>query len=62
MRLSGLSWGYGGEGPRGLQYVLEKLNFHQDTIRKVISTSWMDQTPGVKWRISCDVPPLNQVA
>jgi hypothetical protein len=62
MRLSGLSWGYGGEGPRGLQYVLEKLNFNQDIIGKVISTPWMDQKPGVKWRISCDVPPLNRVA
>ena len=59
MRLSGLSWGYGGEGPRGLQYVLERLNVSADSIRKVLSAPWTFDKVGIHWEINRQI---NQAA
>lgn len=55
MRLSGLSWGYGGEGPNGLRYVLQKLNVNEANIRKVLSNQW-EHTIGTKWDVWRYVP------
>ena len=52
MRLSGLSWGYGGEGPAGLRYVLERLNVSPDNIRKVLATPWTFDKVGIQWEIN----------
>jgi len=50
MRLSGLSWGYGGEGPSGLRYVLQKLDVNEGNIRKVLSNQW-EISVGTKWDV-----------
>ena len=55
MRLSGLSWGYDGEGPAGLRYVLEQLNIAPDNIRKVLSAPWTFDEVGVHWEINGQV-------
>ena len=55
MRLSGLSWGYDGEGPAGLRYVLEQLNIAPDNIRKVLSAPLTFDEVGVHWEINGQV-------
>ncbi len=51
MRLTGLGWGYSGEGPRGTTQVLQALNVPESEINRiqVIPHSW-DKT-GLTWEI-----------
>ena len=39
-RYSGFSWGYSGEGPRGLEKLLRLLNINQDEIKRVLDCPW----------------------
>lgn len=55
MRLSGLSWGYGGEGPAGLRYVLAKIGVNNNDIERVLRTSWDDcDKIGTKWLVEME--------
>lgn len=57
MRLMGLSWGYGGEGPRGLDYVLTKIGVNKNEIDRVLKTSWDDcDKIGTKWIVEMEYP------
>lgn len=57
MRLSGLSWGYGGEGPAGLRYVLAKIGVSNNEIDRVLRTSWDDSDKiGTKWLVEMEYP------
>ena len=50
-RFGGFSWGYGGEGPRGLQQLLIKLGVESTTIEKVVyNTPWTEEIKE-HWRI-----------
>ena len=40
MRLSGLSWGYSGEGPRGLKQILEQIEVPAVTISTILTIKW----------------------
>jgi hypothetical protein len=40
MRIEGFAWGYAGEGPRGLKFILEKLNVPADAIVNILATDW----------------------
>lgn len=40
VRFSGFSWGYAGEGVRGLKTLLEKLGVSPDKIQEVITVPW----------------------
>lgn len=55
MRLNGLAWGYGGEGPAGLRFVLQRIGVGFDEIQRVLSRSWDDcETIGTKWQINME--------
>ena len=40
MRLNSLGWGYSGEGPRGLEKVLNALAIPDDEIKRVLAVKW----------------------
>jgi hypothetical protein len=40
MRLSGLSWGYSGEGVRGLKQILEQIKVPEDQAAKILAIKW----------------------
>jgi hypothetical protein len=63
MRLSGLSWGYSGEGVRGLKQILEKLNMPADQMAKILAIKW-DGWDKVKefWSYTFDQSTLAKVA
>lgn len=51
-RFSGFSWGYGGEGPRGLKEVLQKLNIPSNEIERVLKVEWNGWSKlGEVWKI-----------
>jgi hypothetical protein len=51
-RFRGFSWGYGGEGPHGLLYLLQRLGVDDATANKTaFETPWETNTIGEKWRI-----------
>lgn len=54
VRFDGFSWGYGGEGPRGLNQLFEKLNVPQYQRDFVQSHSWDGWVgpPREFWRIN----------
>lgn len=55
MRLNGLSWGYGGEGPAGLRWTLQRIGVDLNEINRVLNRSWDDcETIGTKWQIEMD--------
>jgi hypothetical protein len=40
LRLSGLSWGYSGEGVRGLKKILEQIKVPEDQAAKILAIKW----------------------
>lgn len=53
MRISNFSWGYSGEGPRGLKKFLEELSVDQNEINRVLNISWDGwDKPQEFWRIN----------
>lgn len=48
-RFSALSWGYGGEGPRGLVELLVRLGLHRERAENVAFQSRRYDDPGVDW-------------
>ncbi len=51
MRLGGFSWGYNGEGPRGLRTLLENLKIREDEIQRVLKFEHSWTKTGVVWEI-----------
>ena len=47
IRLGGLSWGYGGEGVRGLRVVLSGLNISENEIQRITSIPWQGWSTGL---------------
>lgn len=58
VRFDGFSWGYGGEGPRGLQELFNKLNIPQYQRDFVQSHEWVGWSgePREYWRVNLDKP------
>jgi hypothetical protein len=52
LRLNGLSWGYYGEGPRGLITLLTSLKVKTDTITSVSNITWQPDSIGTCWKVS----------
>lgn len=53
MRISNFSWGYNGQGPRGLEKFLKEINIDQKEIDRVLSVKWDGwDSVGEKWRIN----------
>lgn len=50
-RFGGFSWGYGGEGPRGLEQLLQRLNVSAEQIKEVLRTPWEEEVRE-HWRIN----------
>jgi len=48
-RFSALSWGYGGEGPRGLVELLVRLGIHRERAENVAFQSRRYDDPGLDW-------------
>lgn len=61
VRFDGFSWGYGGEGPRGLNQLFEKLNVPQYQRQFVQSHEWSGWTGPCReyWRINLHPPSLH---
>lgn len=49
-RFGGFSWGYSGEGPRGLGAFLESIGVAGESLRRAVSHEW-DERIGEHWRI-----------
>ena len=47
LRLGGLSWGYGGEGVRGLRVILTNLGCPEDEIKRVTAVEWTGWSTGL---------------
>lgn len=53
MRLNGFSWGYNGEGPRGLKQALYSLSVPESEISRVLALPWDGwDKAGTVWTIS----------
>ena len=52
IRFGGFSWGYGGQGSRGLKELFEKLNIPLDPTTKILGNWDGWDEVGEKWRIS----------
>jgi hypothetical protein len=50
MVLTGLCWGYGGEGPRGLKHILTQLGVPETEMVKIVFENKDKQGKGEKWR------------
>ena len=54
-RFGGFSWGYGGEGPRGLETFLKSINVPESEIRRVLAITWPNFNEAKEcWRIDLD--------
>jgi hypothetical protein len=63
MRIEGFSWGYAGEGVRGLKQILEKLNVPADAIVSILATKWNGfEKVEESWSYTFDQPTLAKVA
>jgi len=51
IRFGGFSWGYGGQGPRGLKELFQELKIPLDPTTKILG-DWEPDQVGEKWRIS----------
>ena len=51
-RLNGLLWGYGGEGPRGLVQLLQKLGLNQQTAENIAFQTPRREQLGNDWSIT----------
>jgi len=51
IRFSGLSWGYGGQGPRGLQKLFDLLGVNANAATIAVWQGWDKSHLGTAWEI-----------
>jgi hypothetical protein len=52
IRFGGFSWGYGGQGPRGLADLFKQLQIDVDPTSDVLGSNPCGADSGTKWKIS----------
>lgn len=53
--LRGCSWGYGGEGPRGTEYVLKELGVHPFDVEQIAFHAPNKDIPAIAWKRPVEV-------